>query len=401
LFIVAVLCLQYISDINIDDEDTLDELPWYLRYKVATSVLPLGIFFLLCSVVLTYLEDWHFVTALYVSAQIVTTIGYGDVTAKSASTQWFMTFYVLVIILFFASIVSDLADSMMASNASALRDQVSTLFSDRAAAVERSQEDEASENASKPPEQESPRATKPSAAAVERSQEDEASENASKPPEQESPRATKPSDEGQSGVPWAEKYLMKPLVTSVGVFLGFVLFGSIFYSIAEDCSCSFGITRELNYPDCIDSGPHNNCATKGVTKTWGECFYMSVITMTTVGFGDYTPVTRLGRYVGIVWMVPGIVATANMVTCIASTKSAAMKQWRRDVQKPKALLKKIGCKEDAEELSKVEFLKYMLVKLDMLNIQDIECIEQVFDSHDSGTGKIRLEAFENAESAID
>merc|ERR1719253_42395 len=40
------------------------------------------------------MESMSFVTALYVTVQIVTTIGYGDI-AVAESSRWFMTFYVL------------------------------------------------------------------------------------------------------------------------------------------------------------------------------------------------------------------------------------------------------------------------------------------------------------------
>ena len=41
----------------------------------------------------------------------------------------------------------------------------------------------------------------------------------------------------------------------------------------------------------------------------------AVITFSTVGFGDFTPSTYLGRILGSVWMVMGTLAFANLATC--------------------------------------------------------------------------------------
>jgi hypothetical protein len=49
-----------------------------------------------------------------------------------------------------------------------------------------------------------------------------------------------------------------------------------------------------------------------------EAFYFSVITLTTVGFGDFTPESRVGRWVCIVWMIFGVGATANWIGALSS-----------------------------------------------------------------------------------
>merc|ERR1740123_1527136 len=49
------------------------------------------------------------------------------------------------------------------------------------------------------------------------------------------------------------------------------------------------------------------CAENHV-KSWSDAFYMSSITMTTVGFGDMVPMTNYGTVFCIVWMLVGVAA---------------------------------------------------------------------------------------------
>ncbi|MGD9159582.1 MAG: ion transporter [Desulfobacteraceae bacterium] len=42
-------------------------------------------------------------------------------------------------------------------------------------------------------------------------------------------------------------------------------------------------------------------------QTFGDAFYFSVVTLTTVGFGDITPVTQWGRWVTVFMIISGII----------------------------------------------------------------------------------------------
>jgi voltage-gated potassium channel len=42
-------------------------------------------------------------------------------------------------------------------------------------------------------------------------------------------------------------------------------------------------------------------------RTFGDAFYFTVVTLTTVGFGDITPVTRAGRWVTIAAILAGVI----------------------------------------------------------------------------------------------
>jgi polar amino acid transport system substrate-binding protein len=49
-------------------------------------------------------------------------------------------------------------------------------------------------------------------------------------------------------------------------------------------------------------------------KSWHEGVYWAVVTMTTVGYGDKTPKTHLGRALAVVWMIASLVLVSLLTT---------------------------------------------------------------------------------------
>jgi len=103
-------------------------------------------------------------------------------------------------------------------------------------------------------------------------------------------------------------------ITSV-LWLAMILFGMIFYGAVEGCSCSFGVSAVNG---CDDSDYDKCVSTGGVTKDYVQTFYMSVITLTTIGLGDYVPESRVGRWIGIFWMLIGTAISAAWVGSLTS-----------------------------------------------------------------------------------
>lgn len=95
----------------------------------------------------------------------------------------------------------------------------------------------------------------------------------------------------QVGLAW------KPVKYSVICFLLFVLVGTTFFA---------------NYP--------------GEKKTWYQGVYMSLITLSTVGFGAFTPVTHGGMVFGAFWMLFGVMSLGSVVGSFTAY-SQALKQW--------------------------------------------------------------------------
>jgi len=155
-----------------------------------------------------------------------------------------------------------------------------------------------------------------------------------------------------------------------------IAFGTIFYATYEGCTCSYGKShvegcKISTYDECV--------ATGGYIKTWVGAFYMSVITLTTVGFGDYSPRSRLGRVVGIVWMLIGVGFVAHWFSVL--TKTFLEHEKKRAIKVQHHLSKDLFDKIDNDgsgELSREEFLVYFLMKNGLVSEDDVDLINGHF-----------------------
>lgn len=68
--------------------------------------------------------------------------------------------------------------------------------------------------------------------------------------------------------------------------------------LVTSLSILFFISAGMLYT--VESNYNDNIA------TFGDALYFSIVTLTTVGFGDITPVTELGRFVTVIMIISGI-----------------------------------------------------------------------------------------------
>lgn len=266
------------------------------------------------------IEGWRPITALYVMVQIITTIGYGDITFETQSMKLFTAFYIIIGLLIIAGLVSSAVTYLIDKNDALLRRGISHLEAN--------------------------------------------------------------VETGQPVTTW--QYLgdtIRAFNRLIAAFLAFALFiaaGTVFYRLYEPCTCSYGRTR---IETCVDG--HLCPETGGSQKTWVDAFYMSVITLTTVGFGDYSPQSYYGRWFGVFWMLLGVAATGNFISVFSDffltvkhRKSIQINEINQDV------FNSIP-KKNPRRLSKMEFRCYALEQLKLVKEDDVKEIDDIFESIDS------------------
>ena len=73
----------------------------------------------------------------------------------------------------------------------------------------------------------------------------------------------------------------------------------------------------------------------------GNAFWWAVITITTVGYGDYTPVTTIGRIIAVVVMFSGIGIVVSLVTLLSQRRlqhtESMLKLMLKSEDRPKLL----------------------------------------------------------------
>lgn len=269
-----------------------------------------------------YFEGWDVLTSLYVMVQIITTIGYGDITVTTPAAKVLCAFYVVGTLMLIGTILTDLVDRFVQTNQEVLRKKLRSVQATLADGVK--------------------------------------------------------DDED------AKKKFgnMNELLTSFFLFTVFVVIGTVFYATYESCTCGYGITK-------IEGCVANKCPeTGGVVKSWVDSFYMSIITLTTVGFGDHSPASVVGRGLGCVWMLLGVVACGRFVSAFGQMILAKDKERKRLERVSKELFNKIDKNHDGT-LSRIEFRTYALIKFGLVKEEDLDEIDQLFGAIDKdGSGQL-------------
>ncbi|KAL3661355.1 hypothetical protein V7S43_013559 [Phytophthora oleae] len=137
----------------------------------------------------------------------------------------------------------------------------------------------------------------------------------------------------------------------------------------------------------------------GAIEGWAilDCFYYTLITITTVGFGDFSPKSQNAKLYAIFYLPLAVVTVAHGVGSILNELSA------RSVMKTKISMKEL-LDMDADgdgKVSKLEYLSYMLVKLNKADQDDIDGIINQFHKLDrDGSGELDRDDLERLDREL-
>merc|ERR1719162_384679 len=112
---------------------------------------------------------------------------------------------------------------------------------------------------------------------------------------------------------------------------------------------------------------------------------MAVITLTTVGFGDFTPKSKWGRAIGFFWMLAGVLSFGNFVTALGAWLDHAFKKDHSS-----AFGRRIFDSIDKDGngfLTRGEFMSWMLIKEGIVSSDQIDHFYTLFDALASEGGE--------------
>jgi len=166
---------------------------------------------------------------------------------------------------------------------------------------------------------------------------------------------------------------LSPLLKSFAIFMFFVMAGVLFFSLVP-----------------------------AEKKNIVEALYVSIMTLSTVGFGDYAAITGGGRVFSTFWMIFGVAAMGNLV-CTFADSVLGIKKTRRMVELSSALLDVMDMNGDGV-VSRLEFLTYVLQIEGLVSDDILKEIDGNFDALDKdGSDELStadVEAFFNQRAGV-
>lgn len=135
--------------------------------------------------------------------------------------------------------------------------------------------------------------------------------------------------------------------------------------------------------------------------SWVDAFYYTIITATTVGFGDYAPETQYGRLLAIVFIPVSVGAMGHFLSIVASAIMELRRtRFQRQMESRELSVLDLELMDtDADgQVSQHEFLEFMLLAMNKVDKDFIEEMRGYFKRLDAdGTGTLsRDDLIENA-----
>eukprot|EP00440_Ansanella_granifera_P070243 gb/GFBE01076215.1/.p1 GENE.gb/GFBE01076215.1/~~gb/GFBE01076215.1/.p1 ORF type:complete len:361 (+),score=61.87 gb/GFBE01076215.1/:1-1083(+) len=168
------------------------------------------------------------------------------------------------------------------------------------------------------------------------------------------------------------------VLVSGGYLLTFLSLGTVYYGLIDTCTCEqeHGCDR-MSWEHEIWSIPVN-CESH---RDLATAFYMSCVTLTTVGFGDETPKSLPGQLFGAFFMLLGVAAMANFMMEVAHLFSILVLEEKASAGIGEELFNRIDA-DGSGTLSKFEYVIYMLVEHGLVPSDDVELLLEQFEGFD-------------------
>lgn len=269
----------------------------------------------------------NIVECIYLMSQVITTVGYGDITPAYPRGQVFVGFYVLMSIFVIAMTVSDMVALIMAS-AQAYQEK---LFHKEHVEVNYNLKGKAKANA-----------------------------------------------QGARGKGHAhlalkvERPPIAPVIAAGTMYAFFAITWILFFHF---------------YP--------------GEGKTWLQAIFMSVITLSTVGFGAFTPNTTWGMVFASFWMIFGSAALVSVVTSFTDYTMKMQEFERFDPDHAHKAIEEFKGRHQHDEMTETQFIRFTLVQQGIASESEVNSILGNFhvlaDQDSYGTKAVKLERFQEAE----
>jgi len=135
----------------------------------------------------------------------------------------------------------------------------------------------------------------------------------------------------------------------------------------------------------------------GENKTIFQAFYMSLITLTTVGFGAITPLTEGGMIFAAFFMLIGSAAIVNVISNFVEFVAMMNEFQRFSPEVKKGAINNLkSVMKNSDTVTELEFFRFVIQYENLMSEDEIQCICEVFQTLKPKDGTVDFKTVEKA-----
>jgi len=176
------------------------------------------------------------------------------------------------------------------------------------------------------------------------------------------------------------QHAIRRVVVSFSAFLGMAAIGTAYFSIMEACTCSYD---QFLLDDCVDDTYQSCVDSGGYTKSVLDSFYMCVTMLTTVGFGDVSPRSFWGRVFCSIYSVIGCLTTARCISELTRFffEKDAERVMEYDARITPQIFEAMDL-DSKGHITRSDFINHMLLTHNLVKQSELDAINIQFDKID-------------------